>query len=97
MSGLFKGSLITSREAWTMFAGLLAALVVATAVAGVLERGGTCSDLIQNLKSRIRSWWVMILLLAGALFIGRIALILLFALISFTALREFLTVTRIAS
>ncbi|MDQ0464786.1 phosphatidate cytidylyltransferase [Caulobacter ginsengisoli] len=44
-----------------------------------------------NLRERVASWWVMIALLAGALLIGWPAVVILFAIVSFIALREFLS------
>jgi phosphatidate cytidylyltransferase len=44
-----------------------------------------------NLRERVTSWWVMIALLAGALLIGWPAVVVLFAVVSFIALREFLS------
>lgn len=44
-----------------------------------------------NLRERVGSWWIMIALLAGALLIGLPAVIALFAVVSFIALREFLS------
>lgn len=48
---------------------------------------------VDNLNARVRAWWVMILVLGGALALGRNAVILLFLAASFAALREFLTLT----
>lgn len=44
-----------------------------------------------NLRERVGSWWVMIALLATALLLGWYAVVILFAVISFIALREFLS------
>lgn len=48
---------------------------------------------IENLNDRIRAWWVMVLFLSLAFIGGRAGVILLFALCSFAALREFVTLT----
>jgi len=48
---------------------------------------------IDNLNDRIRAWWVMVILMGLALLAGRLAVTLLFALCSFAALREFMTLT----
>jgi len=45
-----------------------------------------------ELRQRIRSWWVMVGILFACLVAGRIPAIILFALVSFLALREFLTI-----
>lgn len=44
-----------------------------------------------NLRLRVWSWWVMIALVIAALFAGPVATTVLFAVISFLALREFLS------
>ncbi|WP_426010109.1 phosphatidate cytidylyltransferase [Caulobacter sp. DWR2-3-1b2] len=48
-----------------------------------------------ELRQRIASWWVMVALLAGALLVGWQATVVVFALISFMALREFLSLAPI--
>ena len=49
--------------------------------------------MIDNLNQRIRAWWVMVILIGIAFLFGRIGVIVLFAFASFTALREFITLT----
>lgn len=69
---------------------VLAALAMGSLAALALPRlrpGGRFNDL----GPRMRSWWVMVLLLGGALASGWIGVTLLFALVSFLALREFLS------
>jgi phosphatidate cytidylyltransferase len=48
---------------------------------------------LDNLSARIKAWWVMIVLLGVAFLAGRRAVIVLFAFLSFAALREFITLT----
>jgi phosphatidate cytidylyltransferase len=48
---------------------------------------------IRTFNLRIRAWWLMFLILAAGLIFGYIATIVLFGLISFWALREFITMT----
>jgi phosphatidate cytidylyltransferase len=47
----------------------------------------------QNLMARIYAWWGMIAVLAVALLLGEIGTLIIFAIISFQALREFVTMT----
>ena len=47
--------------------------------------------LIDTYKTRVNSWWAMVILFALALVIGRAGVTLLFAFAAFAALREFLT------
>lgn len=81
--------------AW-MYGGVLALLALATATGKVLRRKAA-SDIarlaIENLNARIRSWWVMCVLFAVMLPIGRLGPTLLFGMASFLALREFITLT----
>ncbi len=71
------------------FSAVLALLVLGTLAALVLPRAqpGKWADL----GPRMRSWWVMALLVGGALIAGWQATAILFAFISFLALKEFLT------
>ncbi len=82
-------------EGLLTLAGLGVALVLASLVALVLRlrAGPQPNAMLDNLSARIKAWWVMILLLGGAFLAGRTAVIVLFALVSFFALREFLTLT----
>ena len=76
-----------------LFAGVGAVLVLATLVAETLRwrQRGQPSAVIANLVSRIRAWWVMAIVVGLALFFGRAGVIVLFAIISLFALREFIT------
>ncbi len=76
-----------------LFAGLLATgamLVIATACALILPHVRRDRDWT-NFRQRIWSWWVMIGLVATALIAGPLALTVLFAGVSFLALKEFLS------
>ncbi len=48
---------------------------------------------VQNLNARINAWWMMVIVLGAAFLIGQGAVIFLFAFLSFSALREFMTLT----
>lgn len=78
-----------------LFAGIAGVLLVATLIAEVLRwrLRGRPSSVIDNLVSRIRAWWVMAALVGGAFAVGRAGTIVLFALVSLFALREFITLT----
>ncbi|HEX9903845.1 MAG TPA: phosphatidate cytidylyltransferase [Propylenella sp.] len=78
-----------------LFVGIGVVLVAATAAGLILARraGPGREPVIDNLNQRIRAWWVMVLLIGGAFLIGKIGVIVLFAFASFTALREFVTLT----
>ncbi|MBL8882765.1 MAG: phosphatidate cytidylyltransferase [Hyphomicrobium sp.] len=82
-------------ETFRVFAAVLAVLTVASLTGFILSRkasGGPAHATIENLNARIKSWWVMVGALAAAFAFGKTGLIVLFALCSFMALREFLTI-----
>ncbi|WP_274627346.1 phosphatidate cytidylyltransferase [Arvimicrobium flavum] len=72
-----------------------AVLALASTVAGVLSwrAGAEPGPTLVNLTQRINAWWVMVTLLSIAILFGKNGVILLFAFISFAALREFVTLT----
>lgn len=72
------------------FAGVLAALLLATALVLALPRLKPGGDW-RELRLRVWSWWAMIALLPAALALGWAAVTVLFAGIAFVALREFLS------
>jgi phosphatidate cytidylyltransferase len=79
-----------------LFTGVFAILVLASAISFVLGRKATSRDgkpssVIVNLNARIHAWWVMVGLIALAFLFGRTGIVVLFALVSFFALREFIT------
>ena len=76
--------------------GILALLVGFTAAGFVLERRAKSPEAratLANLNARIRSWWAMVAIFGGALAIGRGVTLALFGLLSFLALREFISLT----
>lgn len=80
----------------TLLVALFAVLVVASVVGYVLEKRLSpdgSSAVIENLNDRIRAWWVMVVAMGIALLAGKAGVVVLFALCSFAALREFLTLT----
>src|SRR5207244_9013361 len=81
------------RQTLFLFGGVLAVLVVATIVGQLLRwRVGAC-DVVTNLNARIRAWWIMSAVFAVSLATGGIGSVILFAILSFFALREFVTLT----
>ncbi|CAO3435682.1 Phosphatidate cytidylyltransferase (EC 2.7.7.41) [Azospirillum endophyticum] len=74
----------------------LGLLVVATLIGAVLAyrvRTPAGRDTVRNLNARIRSWWVMVALFAAAMLLGSVVTLVLFAIMSYLALREFITLT----
>jgi len=82
----------------TLFAGTAGVLVIATLVGQILRwrvaaSGKGDNPVIANLNARIYAWWVMVGLMGLAFIFGRTGVIVLYALASFFALREFITLT----
>src|SRR6266852_6397658 len=85
-----------TQQSLALFIGVAAVLIVASVVGYVLHRRfGTegPNPNIENLNSRIKAWWAMVALLGLAFASGRAGVIVLFALASLAALREFITLT----
>ena len=77
-----------------LVAGVLALLVCASVAGWILGRRVTSASgraTVDNINARIRAWWVMALLFLIAVTAGTVVSIVLFSLISFLALREFVT------
>lgn len=77
-----------------IFAGAAAVLIVASVIGLILKLRFAPEEphgVIDNLNSRIRAWWWMVGILAVAFWLGKGGVIVLFALLSFFALREYIT------
>jgi phosphatidate cytidylyltransferase len=70
--------------------GIVGILIAATVVTAILKRLYPEKNLLE-LNQRIRSWWIMIGIFAGAILVSRAASIMLFAFVSFLALKEYLS------
>jgi phosphatidate cytidylyltransferase len=80
------------------FIGLIAVLLTASAVAygltsRAMTRGGPLPSGIANPNARIKAWWVMVSGITIAFLFGKTGVVVLFAFVSFAALREFVTLT----
>lgn len=80
-------------QTYLLFAIFAGVLLIASSIGFVLkQRAGTqVSPVIDNLNARINAWWIMLIVLATAILLGKIAFIVLFGLISLFALREFIS------
>ena len=77
-----------------LLGGIFAALALATLAGQVLKRrAGTLAarETVANMNQRIKAWWVMCVVFGVAVVTGGIGSIVLFGLLSFLALREFIT------
>lgn len=83
-------------EASRLAIGVLVALLVASGVGAVLAQvvtGEAARRTVANLRERTRAWWWMCAIFGGALAGGPGWSALLFALVSFAALREMVTIS----
>ena len=78
---------------YILFGIFTSILIFASSVGFILKRRtkGQASPVIDNLNARINAWWIMLIVLAVAISLGKTTFIVLFALISFFALREFIS------
>lgn len=83
-------------DTWLLFGSVIAVLVFASVVTALLRwrvAAGGPHAVIDNLAARVSAWWWMVGVLGIAFAMGRTAIIVLFYLLSFFALREFITIT----
>jgi len=86
---------------WGLIGGVLLLLAAATAIVRALKGradSGIDAAILETFRLRVRAWWVLFSVLAGAILVGQtavghVAIVLLFGMISFWALREFITLT----
>ncbi|MCX5512462.1 phosphatidate cytidylyltransferase [Kaistia algarum] len=73
---------------------ILIGLAAATALVWLKPAAGDASAASKQaeLKARIGSWWAMVGIFAAALLLGRVATVVLFAFISYLALKEYFTI-----
>jgi len=79
-----------------LIAGVLGLLAVATGIGQFLRRHpdrGLDPAAVNTFNLRLRGWWIMCTVLAAAFWLGTTATVVLFGLVSFWALREFITLT----
>ena len=78
-----------------LFLGLVAVLATASLVAGVLSwrAAKPLPSTLENLNARIKAWWIMVAGISVAFLFGKGGVVLLFAFVSFAALREYVTLT----
>jgi phosphatidate cytidylyltransferase len=82
------------RQTLLMVGGIAVLLVVSSLVVAALKARqpkGKINPVIANLDARVRAWWVMVAIFSVALFTGGLGSVILFALTSFFAMREFVT------
>ena len=79
---------------WILSAGIVAFLAVATVIGQLVAmKVGRGNATVGNLIERINAWWVLVAVTIPVLAAGAYSTTALFALLSFLALREFLSIT----
>jgi phosphatidate cytidylyltransferase len=76
-----------------VFGGIVTLLLIASTIGWVLQRRKGETNTIRNLNERVRAWWIMVAVLGTCFWLGPNATLIVFAFISFFALREFITLT----
>ena len=85
-----------ARDTLYLVGGTYALLLVASVVTAILCRRRDPehqNPVLLNLAARMKAWWVMVAVFTVALAVGQIGTLVLFAAVSFLALREFITLT----
>ena len=73
-----------------LFGGVLSLLAISSVIGNILrnrQKPGAGRTTIDNLNARIRAWWKMCAIFATAILVGRVGSLILFAIISFLAMR----------
>jgi phosphatidate cytidylyltransferase len=77
-----------------LFGGVLFLLLISSFVGGILKsrrKTDASRATIDNLNARIRAWWKMCVIFGVSLLVGPIGSLILFGIISFQAMREYMT------
>ncbi|KLU04390.1 Phosphatidate cytidylyltransferase [Rhodopirellula islandica] len=81
---------------YILIAVILAALAIATLVAFLLGRNDSIAvdaAVVKRFRAKLRVWWTMVAIFVIGSLIHRIGLVVLFSMVSFWALREFISMT----
>jgi phosphatidate cytidylyltransferase len=82
------------QELLWMLGGVVGLLALSSAITFLLKRRpGGANSVVTNLDARVKAWWVMVAVFGVALATGGLGSIILFGVMSFFALREFITLT----
>ena len=87
-------ALAASHGTALLFAAVVALLLLAGGAGALLKwrlAHGQPSVLIDELNARVKAWWLMVAVIGGAFALGKGGVIALFLLLSFYALREFMS------
>ena len=79
-----------------LIGGIVGLLALSSTITFFIKRrtaGGEPNKVVANLDARVKAWWVMVAIFGVALATGGLGSVILFGLMSFFALREFITLT----
>lgn len=96
VQGMLVGAVWLSARSMILVAVILAALGIASLVGFLLSRRetmGVDSALVRRFNQKLRVWWLMTAIFVFGFLLQRIGVVILFGLVSFWALREFITMT----
>lgn len=84
-----------TEETNLLLIGLVALLSLASISTAIMSWRSSkpLPSTLSNINARIRAWWIMIAAIAIAFLFGKAGVIILFGLVSFAALREYVTLT----
>ncbi len=84
---------MTAFEDTALIYAALGGLLVIVTILLAQQSADLPNPIVENLNQHVKAWWLMAVLIGVAFLFGRIGVIVLFAIASFTALREFVTLT----
>src|SRR5690606_2846777 len=91
LNGFLRSALaLAPQRFWWLIGGVIGLLVLATLIGTLLARSRP-GPVVENLNARVRAEWVLAAVLLACFLAGKIATLVLYGLLSFLALREFLT------
>ncbi|TDU73316.1 phosphatidate cytidylyltransferase [Prosthecobacter fusiformis] len=83
-------------ELTCLIAGVVGVLIIASLITRILlkkARSEGARMTLENVAARTRAWWGMVIIFTLAILMGITGTVILFGLLSFMALREFITLT----
>ena len=87
---------ITDGRTLGLIGTVLVLLFISWAIVEILKRrpeSGIDAAILETFRLRVRAWWILFATLAAAFVLGHWTTVVLFGLLSFWALREFITLT----
>lgn len=88
--------MISDPRTLSLIGAVLLLLGASWAIVQVLKRrpeSGIDAAILETFRLRVRAWWILFATLSAAFLLGHVVTVVLFGLLSFWALREFITLT----